>query len=433
MIGRPEWLGRQRPGWPLRGRRPAVTAGEDGALTFRVLFADREFRALWSGNAASVAAGVAQSLALSVWVYGRTRSAFLAASALLAGVVPQLFAGFLLVSLADRIPPRRLLGGWPVMRALAALALATGDLPVGLAFGLVMTAGVGTAVEMAGRMALLVDVVPEGGYALGRTAFNVTVGLMQVAGYAVSGSLLVALGPDAAFLAAAALNLMGAVSCLWLGRRPARARSTALHPSSIRGTRTLLADPAIRATLLGHWLPNGLVVGAEALFVPYAGNRAGALFLSAALGMAAGDLAVGRFLGPAPRSRITGPLYVLLAAPYLAFAANPDTWAAIVLVGVASTGFGGTLGLSERLVSLLPDAMRGQGLGLAGSGTLSMQAIAAAMAGVFAELTRPGFAMATMALASLLTTAVLWRSLRRGLTRQCSSFRSRSTCPAGDQ
>ena len=124
---------------------------------------------------------------------------------------------------------------------------------------------------------------------------------------------------------------------------------------------------------------------------------------------------------------------MLLAAPYLAFAANPDTWAAIVLVGVASTGFGGTLGLSERLVNLLPDAMRGQGLGLAGSGTLSMQAIAAAMAGVFAELTQPGFAMATMALASLLTTAVLWRSLRRGLTRQCSSFRSRSTCPAGDQ
>jgi hypothetical protein len=53
----------------------------------------------------------------------------------------------------------------------------------------------------------------------------------------------------------------------------------------------------------------------------------------AALGMAAGDLAVGRFVGPATRSRITGPLYVLLAAPYLAFAANPSTWVAVALVG----------------------------------------------------------------------------------------------------
>jgi predicted MFS family arabinose efflux permease len=157
----------------------------------------------------------------------------------------------------------------------------------------------------------------------------------------------------------------------------------------------------------------GLVVGAEALYVPYAGDHAGGLFVSAALGMAAGDLAVGRFTGPAVRSRITGPLYVLLAAPYLAFTAHPGTWAAVALVGVASTGFGGTLGLNERLVSLLPETMRGQGLGLAGSGTVSMQAIAAAVAGMLADLTRPGLAMASMALASLLTTATLWRSLTR--------------------
>jgi len=400
-----------------------VTVSKDSALTFRALLAGSEFRALWLGNAASAAAGTAQSLALSVWVYDRTGSAFLAASALLASVLPQLVAGLLLLSLADRIPPRRLLGGWPVIRALVPLALSLANVPVGLAFGLVMAAGLGNAVEMAARLALLVEVVPQGGYALGRTTFNVTLGLMQVTGYAVGGALVVALGPEGAFLAAVAMNLIGAVSCLGLRPRPARAPAAATRPSSLQRTRTLLANPAIRGTLLGHWLPNGLVVGAEALYVPYAGDRAGGLFVSAALGMAAGDLAVGRFTGPATRSRMTGPLYVLLAVPYLAFTAHPGIWAAVALVGVSSIGFGGTLGLNERLVSLLPETMRGQGLGLAGSGTVSMQAIAAAVAGMLADLTWPGLAMAAMALASLLTTAALWRSLtRRGLTGQCGGL-----------
>lgn len=404
---------RPRPALPGQ-QADRVTAGKDSALTLRALLAGSDFRALWSGNAASVAAGTAQSLALSVWVYDRTRSAFLAASALVVSVVPQLVAGLLLLSLADRIPPRVLLGGWPVIRALVPLALSLADVPVGLAFGLVMAAGLGNAVEMAGRLALLVEVVPKGAYALGRTTFNVTVGLMQVTGYAVGGALVVALGTKGAFLAAVAMNLIGAASCLGLRPRPARALAAAPHLSSLQGTRTLLADPAIRRTLLGQWLPNGLVVGAEALYVPYAGDHAGGLFVSAALGMAAGDLVVGRLIGRAIRSRITGPLYVLLAAPYLAFTAHPGTWAAVALVGVASTGFGGTLGLNERLVSLLPETMRGQGLGLAGAGTVSMQAIAAALAGVLADLTRPGLAMASMALASLLATATLWRSLTGG-------------------
>src|SRR5579859_1960104 len=94
-----------RPRLALSGQQAdRVTAGKDSPLTLRALLAGRDFRALWSGNAASVAAGTAQSLALSVWVYDRTRSAFLAASALVVSVVPQLVAGLLLLSLADRIP-----------------------------------------------------------------------------------------------------------------------------------------------------------------------------------------------------------------------------------------------------------------------------------------------------------------------------------------
>lgn len=402
-----------------------MTTAVSDRPSLRLLLAGREFRAYWAGNAALVAAGTAQSLALSVFVFDRTGSALLAAVALLAGVVPQLIAGVLLLSLADRIPARRLLAVWSLVRALVALTLAYQGLPVWLALTLVITTGLGGAVEMAARSALLVDVVPDGAYALGRSVINVTVGLMQVAGYAMGGTLVVAAGPTAGFLAAAGLAVVSSLTCIGLAHRPARAARRERSATTWRGTRSLLGDPSIRGTLLGHWLPNGLIVGAEALYVPYAGSGAAALFVSAALGMACGDLIVGRFMDARTRARLVAPLYVLLALPYLAFAARPTGWIAVCLVGLASIGFGGTLGLNERLVDLLPSQLRGQGMGLAGSGTQGTQAIAAAAAGSLAELTHPSIAMTVMASGSLIATATLWRTLTAtGATnpRHCRSL-----------
>ncbi|MEU4291426.1 hypothetical protein AB0E63_24625 [Kribbella sp. NPDC026596] len=50
---------------------------------------------------------------------------------------------------------------------------------------------------------------------------------------------------------------------------------------------------------------DGLMVGCEALFVPYAGPRAGWLLAAGAAGMMTGDLVVGRFLTRTGR-RIAG-------------------------------------------------------------------------------------------------------------------------------
>ena len=79
-------------------------------------------------------------------------------------------------------------------------------------------------------------------------------------------------------------------------------------------------------------LPNGLVVGCEALFVPYAGERAGWLLAAGAIGMMTGDLVVGRFLTAAARRRTSTPLRLLLAAPFLVFAFDPGIPLAAVLV-----------------------------------------------------------------------------------------------------
>lgn len=168
-----------------------------------------------------------------------------------------------------------------------------------------------------------------------------------------------------------------------------------------------------RLTYLGLWLPNGLVVGGESLYVSYAPDAAGTLFACAALGMLAGDVTVCRLLPPAVRARLATPLLLLLAAPYLLFVARPALPVAVVCVTVASVGFGASLVQQERLMSLTPDELAGHALGLHSAGMLTMQGVGAALAGSVAQLTSPAAAMTVMAAGSVAVTLALATAARR--------------------
>jgi hypothetical protein len=87
--------------------------------------------------------------------------------------------------------------------------------------------------------------------------------------------------------------------------------------------------------------------------------------------------------------------------------------AAVVLVGLASAGFSAGLLLQERLIALTPESVRGHALGLHSSGMLTMQGVAALLAGTLAGLMPTGQAMAVMAAASLAVTLALTPALRR--------------------
>ncbi|MFF5483668.1 MFS transporter, partial [Streptomyces sp. NPDC012935] len=87
-------------------------------------------------------------------------------------------------------------------------------------------------------------------------------------------------------------------------------------------------------------------------------------------------------------------------------------WSALA-VCVASVGFGATLAQQERLMALTPDELAGHALGLRAAGMLTMQGVAAAVAGTVAQLTTPATAMTCMALASLTITLTLATAHRR--------------------
>ncbi|MEV4580438.1 dihydrofolate reductase family protein [Nonomuraea jabiensis] len=86
--------------------------------------------------------------------------------------------------------------------------------------------------------------------------------------------------PRATLAISAALAFIAALVLRWgLSARPARASGRPSVAATWQVNRHLLSTPARRAVYLATWVPNGPVVGCEALFVPYAPHSAAALFV----------------------------------------------------------------------------------------------------------------------------------------------------------
>lgn len=393
--------------------------------TYRDLFRVREFAVLFAASAAQTAASTMSGLALGTLVYAETGSPLLAALSMFGPSLAQVVGATVLLSAADRLPSRAAMSGLAAVFAAGTALLAAPGLPVGVALAVLF--GLGLASSLAGgvRYGLLTDVLPREGYLLGRSVLNMSVGLLQIAGYAAGALLVSALSPRGTLLATAVLHLISAaVTRLGLARRPPRAGGRPSAAATWRGNRRLWSSVPRRYVYLALWVPNGLIVGCEALFVPYAPAHAGGLFALAALGMLVGDLVVGRFVPARWRERLAAPLRLLLAVPYLVFALEPGLPLAAVAIVLASAGYAASLLLQERLVALTPPELRGHALGLHSSGMMTMQGVGAAVAGAVAQQTSPATAMAVMAAVSAAVTLALAPGLRPAHVRPAHQARS---------
>jgi hypothetical protein len=175
--------------------------------------------------------------------------------------------------------------------------------------------------------------------------------------------------------------------------------------------------PEVRSLLLAQWLPPPLIVGAEGVLVPYADQvgtpaSAGVLFCAVALGMLAVDLVIGRLAVPARRERLAGALALLLGTPLLAFVLAPGPAVAAGLLAASGFGIAYQLGLARRFLDAVPQAHRGQAFGLAATGTMTLQGVAAAAGGALGEILEPSLVVTLAGAASALTALLAWRTLR---------------------
>ncbi|EMF50980.1 MULTISPECIES: MFS transporter [Streptomyces] len=377
--------------------------------SYQHLFRTAEFTPLFVSSALQVAASTIGGLALATSVYAATGSPLLSALSMFGPSLAQVVGATTLLSAADRLPPRATTAGLAAFLAVSTASLALPGLPLWTVFAVIAAQGLFASLGGGVRWGLLNEILPKDGYLLGRSVFNMLHGITQIAGYATGGALVALLSPAVTLLVAAALYAAAALcTALGLTGRAPRASGRPSVAETWRTNALLWSSAPRRRLYLGLWIPNGLVVGCESLFVAYAPGRAGLLFACAALGMLAGDVTVGRLLPPRTRDRLATPLLLLLATPYLLFALHPPTPAAAACATLASVGFGAGLIQQQHLLTLTPPELAGHALGLHSSGMLTLQGLSAALAGGLAQLTSPATAMTMTAGASALVTSVLW-------------------------
>ncbi|TGB05868.1 MFS transporter [Streptomyces sp. MZ04] len=381
--------------------------------TYRELFRTPEFTPFFLTASLQVAGQTVSGLALGTLIYDRTGSPLLSALGMFGPSLAQVVGATALLSAADRLPPRGATAGLALVFGLATAAQAVPGLPLWAAFALLL--GLGTLASLGGgvRYGLLNEILSKEGYLLGRSVLNMSGGTMQICGFGLGGVLVATLSPRGTLLAGAALYLAAAVVARFgLGRRAPRSCGRASVRETGRTNALLWSSAHRRSVYLALWVPNGLIVGCESLFVPYAPGHAGLLFACAASGMLVGDVLAGRLLPRRWRERLGAPLRLLLALPYLLFALRPGLPIALTAAALASVGFSASLLLQEQLLALTPDELSGHALGLHASGMLTMQGVGAAVAGGVAQLTSASAAMAVLAAGSVAVTLALAPGLR---------------------
>lgn len=146
--------------------------------TYGQLFRVPEFGALFVTVSVQIAASALSGLVLSTMVFAATGSPLLAALSLFGSSFSQVIGAATLLSLADRIGPRTAMIGIASVFAVATAALALPGLPVWAMFAVVLALGLVNSVAGGVRWGLLGDIVPEDGYVLGRSVFNIALGVM---------------------------------------------------------------------------------------------------------------------------------------------------------------------------------------------------------------------------------------------------------------
>lgn len=398
-------------------RNLTVRAAGDRKLglvqTYRELFRVPEFTSLFVASSAKTAASTVTGLALGTMVYSTTGSPLLSALVMFGPSLAQLAGASLLLSAADRIPPRMALVWLSLAFAVGSGAQALPGFGVGAIFAVSLALGVLNALGGGVQYGLLNEILPVGGYMLGRSVVNMSTGLMQVVGFAIGGMLVNVLSPRGTLVTGALLYAAsGCIAYFGLSSRAARTAGRPSVTQTWQNNKDLLASAPRRYVYLGLCVPNGLVVGCESLFVAYSPRHAGLLFACTAAGMLVGDTLAGRFVSPLWRERLGPWMRLLLAGPYLAFILHPSLAAACTVGAVASVGYSSTLMLQQRLMELTPDELSGHALGLHTSGMLAMQGVGAALAGTIASWTSPAAGIAVMAAMSIAVTLALGPGLR---------------------
>jgi MFS family permease len=381
--------------------------------TYREVFAVGEYRALFAAQVLSVVGDQFARVALTVLVYERTGSAGLAALTYALTFLPDLLGGPLLSGLADRYPRRQVMIVSDLARAGLVAVMAVPGVPFWVLCGLLVAVQLLNAPFSAAKAATLPAVLDGDRYVLGSAIHNTTVQIAQVAWAGPSQAMLL----DAAtFVASAALVRLGVrARPLPAGRRDKGGAAGSWWGSLREGTRLVCSDRRLRS-LVALACVAGFYITAEGLAVPYARQigggavTAGLLLAAMPAGTAVGMLVLGRLVRPQTRLRLLGPMAVAACAPLTLCVFQPGPLVAFTLWAAAGAASAYHMAANAAFVMAVPDHGRGQAFGLAVTALRVAQGLGVLGAGLAAEHTSPGQALAIAGALGMLVAATAGRA-----------------------
>ena len=376
-----------------------------------------EFRALFSAYVVSMLGDIVAAVALTVLVYERTASPFLAGLTFTLAFVPYLFSGALLSGLVDRVPPRRLMVSCDLLSAGVVALMAVSSVPVPILLALIFVLGLISPVASGIRNALLVLVLPAAAFVAGRSLFRIVAQSAQVVGNGVGGLLIAFASPRGALLVDCA-SFGGSALVVRLATRGRPALGDAapggnLLRDSLAGLSAVLGNPRVRRVLLLGWLIPVCSVAPESLAAPYvahlglSGSAVGLWLAAIPAGTIAGELLGIWFVPPAWRRRLVAGLAALEFVPLLVFGFEPGLAFAIALLIASGLCSVWLLGLDALILEVTPEPLLGRVFTVNQAGLVGLQGFGFAAAGALGEVVSPHVAIVVAAVAGLAVVARL--------------------------
>ena len=386
-------------------------------MTFRDVFGVAEFRALWLAQLLSVVGDQLARVALTILVYDRTRSAFLAAVTFVASVIPTFVGGVTLAWLADKYPRRRVMIICDLVRCGLVLIMAIHGMPIVVLVVLLFVVTLVGAPFTSARAAVYPDVLDGDQYVVGTAITLTTNQFAQVIGFAAGGALDGFLGTGRSLLIdAATFACSAAIVRVWVRARPAAGFGA--EPGASRrggltgGIRLVFGNPVLRISMLFGWLA-ALYNVPEGVVTPLASSlhggatTVGVILAAAALGETIGALLFSRFVSQSARLRWMGPLAIVSCLFLVLFAAKPALPGvlAILLAGGLCACY--QIAANAAFVSATPRDMRSQAFGLALGGITLGQGTVMIVAGAVAQSVSPSLVIAVCGGIGTVLAAVL--------------------------
>lgn len=381
--------------------RPAdrTTDPADRPATYREVFAVAEFRWMWIALLGSVIGDQLARVALAVLVFDRTGSAGLSALTYALTFLPDIAGGPLLSGLADRLPRRRVMVGCDVARAVLVAVMAIPGAPLWILCVLLVAVQLLAAPFQSARIALTATILTGDKYkaAIGLSA--VTGQAAQLVGFVVGGGLVAAIGTSRSLaLDAASFALSAVLLQLGVRERPVPApENPAVKPSwwglLSAGASLVWSNRRLRYLTALVCVP-GFYITVEGLAVPYAAAAgggavaAGILFAANPAGQVVGILLFSR-LAPSRRLALMGPLAIGSCAVLVVCVIDPVLWVTVTLWALSGVFSSFLVTAQATFVQGVPDAQRGQVIGLARTALIVSQGIGILVAGTAADHWQP--------------------------------------------